>query len=416
MKVLHYIPNLKAASGSYLLNYCLGLVKNMAGRAEVHVLTSVPCNVNLGEAAIHVCPQGLSLLVWHGRLRRVLSAVRPDVVHIHTCWNFQAARLFRECHKMRIPTVLTPWRGLEPWHFSKCYLFSKLPKSILFQRNMVMRAGALHAVCAQEEADISTFGWYPGRKAKRSLNDRVVMTDIFSSSDDAGAAFTTDVLLQLYRKVADSEPFPKMTADELLVEDGLIMAGAFNGRLDVAVPDDVILRMRQLDANAWRRIMLHSADQGVLGHVMRGINITGVNVPPLEVDKVERFPLHTYVTRDFVERKSGRLVAKVKSACDLQPTEFNLCEVLVRFILKARYGAVRRTDFVEVCLALRFTDYDEAAVETALRKVGLARYAVGLLQIMKERYALGEGFMFAEPHDGKEAKLLKVKLYKSDIQ
>ena len=84
--------------------------------------------------------------------------------------------------------------------------------------------------------------------------------------------------------------------------------------------------------------------------------------------------------------------------------------------MKARKACVSRADFVGLCRALRLGGYDEDAVEAKVRSLGLSRDAAGLLQVLKERYGLGEGFMFSEPSDGKAAGKFKVKLFKSDIQ
>ena len=416
MKVLHYIPSAKAAAGSYVSDYIVGVVKSMSERAEVHVLTSAG-GARLGNSEMHVWRPGLlPFYTGRRRLRRLLSALKPDVVHIHSCWSFYAAILSGECARMRIPTVITPGRRLEPWHYSHRYFLSKLPKYILFQRKMVVRAAALHAVCAQEASDLAAFCWHPRLRAKHSLNSRVVETNIFDTPVSRGAPLVADELLKLYQKAVDSAPFPMMSADELLAEDWLIMTGAADGSRQTSVPGDVLSVMNTLDGKAWRRIFLHSADQGVLDFVRRGLGVAGLSVPPLAVDKVDRFT-DGLNDRAAEKRLPGRSkLSRLSSDGELSGRELDICTQFVSVMMKARKACVSRADFVGLCRALRLGGYDEDAVEAKVRSLGVSRDAAGLLQVLKERYGLGEGFMFSEPSDGRAAGKFKVKLFKSDIQ
>lgn len=417
MKVLHYIPDAKAVAGTYISDYCAGVVSCMARQVDVHVLT-LTADVHIENATVHVWRLGLMpFYTGRKRLRRILSDLRPDIVHINSCWSFYAGILSSECVKMRIPTIITPARRLEPWHFSHRYLLSKLPKYLLFQRKMVVRAAVVHAVCLQEAADLAMLCWHPKFKARRSLNDRVVLTNIFCSPVNSGAPRIADELLRLYRKVADSAPFPMMSAGELLVEDSLIMAGVADCGLHPGIPDNVLSLTQTFDGNAWRRILLHSADQGVLDIVRRGISITGVAVPSLSVDKVDRFAGGFTIRRKVRKRLPGSSkILRLQSDGSMSGKELDICVIFLTVMIKAQAAYVSRAELVELCRALRLGGYDEDTVEAKVRALGLLGDAAGLFQILKERYGLGEGFMFTEPSDGKAAAKFRVKLSKSDIQ
>ena len=65
---------------------------------------------------------------------------------------------------------------------------------------------------------------------------------------------------------------------------------------------------------------------------------------------------------------------------------------------------------------LRSNEYDEDLVCNKLKTMKMLDSASRLLQIMKERYALGEGFMFADPLDDNGTMKMRKKLFKSRIQ
>ena len=201
---------------------------------------------------------------------------------------------------------------------------------------------------------------------------------------------------------------------ELKAEDELLRVGMAKGRLACGMEADVLARLSSLGDKSWRRIFLHSADEGIYGYVTDGINEAKLPVGILDTSKVERFVDgaggHGYVLGKRMVRKLDR------GGGELPDLERGLCLSVLTVLQKMRRLCVRRSDFAELCVAMRFNDYNEDIVQAELRRLGAARPAARLLQILKERYGLGEGFMFAQPLDVGKTEVLRRKLFKSNIQ
>ena len=414
MKVLHFIPSVKAVAGSEAKKYKLALLETMADYTDVHLLATDASGYRLGRVVVHSYSAMSAAVRWRRRFGGILSMVNPDVVHIHACWNLSAYILLSVCRKRNIPTVLTLDCGLASWRVACRYWLCKLPMLLAFQRRMLAWAGALHAVSDQEASGLTAFGWHPALRPRNALNRRIAVVRPFDRVPCMSAKSMTMELLGLYQKVVDSCPFPQMTSDELKAEDELLRVGMAKGRLACGMEADVLARLSSLGGKSWRRIFLHSADEGIYGYVTDGINEAKLPVGILDTSKVERFVDgaggHGYVLGKRMVRKLDR------GGGELPDLERGLCLSVLTVLQKMRRLCVRRSDFAELCVAMRFKDYNEDIVQAELRRLGAARPAARLLQILKERYGLGEGFMFTQPLDDGKTEVLRRKLFKSNIQ
>lgn len=417
MKVLHFIPSLEAADRSHLLNYKVALLSRMAEKADVAVLTCDAGKVSLGGAEIKECLAS-AVVVGRGRrrFRHLLATMRPDVVHIHACWNYVAGVLFKECVRLKVPTVLTLDRRLENWHVRRRYWSGKLPMSVMFQRSMLRRAGALHFITWQEQARFERFGWHPAVKASRPLNTRTVTICPFNITGGTSVEDMADSLLALYQKVADSAPFNQMSDDERKVED-LLLGISLSLKGQVRVSDDDLSLLRSVDGKSWRRILIHSYDEKISDNVYEGLRLAGLPIPAVAVSTMDRFALRACDAGGKPKDvSSDAKMARLMSDKSIPQVERGVCVELVGLLLKIRHGGAHRSDFVRLYRKLRFEDYDEDLVYGKIRGLGLGKDAARLFKIMEERYGLGEGFMFADPLDDKGTLKLRKKLFKSEIQ
>lgn len=417
MKVLHFIPNLEAVKRSPLLSYKVALLASMSGKADVTVLTCNAGKVSLDGIEIKECLAS-AVVIGRGRrrLRRLLTAMRPDVVHIHACWNHVAGVLFRECARLKVPTVLTVDRRLESWHVKRHYWSGKLPMSVMFQRRMLKDAGALHFITQQEQARFEYFGWHPLVKASHPINTRTVTISPFNITAGTSAETMVGSLLALYQKVADSAPFNQMSDDERKVEDLLLgISLSDNGR--VTISDGDISLLRSIDGKSWRRILIHSYDENISENVYEGLRQAGMPIPAVAAGTLDRFALRACDAGGKPKDvSSDAKIARLMSDKSIPQLERGVCVELVGLLLKIRYGYAHRSDFVRLYRKLRFEDYDEDLVYGKIRGLGLAKDAARLFKIMEERYGLGQGFMFADPLDDKGTMKLREKLFKSEIQ
>lgn len=418
MKVLHFIPSLRHVAGSALLSYKIDLLRLMSGQAEVGVLTSDAGNVSLGD--VHI--ERYSALravggLGRGKLAGLLADISPDVVHIHAIRGMAAFTLFRICRRMHIPVVISPDRRLEPWHASR-YLLPGRPVVIgPFRHYMLSRSLALHAVCRQEAERLKRISRLPWRYGTAPLNDRVVGIDAFNIVGGRSVADMLADIMALYRKMIDTSPFLHMTAEEHRAEDVLVMMGASVGYADVTVPDEDVSAVRSLEPNSWRRIFIHSADEGITSCLMAGINALGLDVSRIDVAAIPRFTLGGNGSGARVgQDNDSRRLRKLRSDDSLGGVEREVCLSMVDAIMKARRSCIHRSDFVDLYRLLRFNDFDEDKVEERLRGMGLLKQAARILKILEEHYSLTDGYMFTVPLDDSGTAALRKKLFKSEIQ
>lgn len=412
MKVIHYIPNMKAIESSAFLRYKVDLLRLMSAQVEIMVLTSAKCSLQLGNSHVETF-QPLSTVLGAGRrFKSLLTEFNPDVVHIHSEYDLSAYILFRLCRCFHIPVVISTDRCLEPWHAAT--FSQKLSRGLLMtlKRPMLTSSMTLHAACQQEYDNLNMSGGSQFRR--RPLNARTVRIDAFTIVGTTTAEDMLDAMMTLYRKVVDTSPFYRMSNDESAVEDWLIFKGATSGRIDVSADDrrDILSR---LDDKAWRRIFIHAGDEGVTGWLLAGIKSLGLDVKVVDPTSVSRFSLRRPVSAS----ESGRIkrfMQRLKSYGLDSGIEYDVCAALVTTAVKCRYASVRRSDFVSLYLTLRFNDYDEERVSGVMARLGLSKPAARLLCILGERYGLTEGFMYTTPLDDKGTETLRKKLFKSEIQ
>lgn len=417
MKILHFIPSISAIAGSRLFQYKLALVENMSENADVHILTSGKVNISLGKTVIHTFSPVKNIL--SGRFvcfDRILSLVKPDVVHIHACWNIQTFYFQKKCIKYHIPVVMTVDRQLEAWHFSHCYWTVKLPLMAVFQRYMIIHAEALQAVSDQEHSHLMALGWYPGLNARRCLNEKIATVGIFDRTCGKTVGNMAEELIQLYQKVTDSNPFIRMTEADRYAEDLLLMSGVSQNHRDCRITDMGKDMPDNLSNESWRRILLHSSDEGVFDYVVAGAKRCGVALPVFDVDKIDRFARRSFAADNDDSVSENGKIKMLKSDGTLPELERDICLMLVAVLLKINGFLVHRSDFVALYDILRFNDYDEELLYQKMRELKMLKRIGRLFQILKERYGLEEGFMFTEPVNDRGTEKLRRMFLKSDIQ
>ena len=231
---------------------------------------------------------------------------------------------------------------------------------------------------------------------------------------DESAADMSDALIRLYQKVIDTSPFVRMTENERQVEDGLLKASLFADGDEIHDKSFLSIQLRNA---SWRRIFLHSNDEGVLDNLIGGLSASGMKVPDVDVGNVDRFTVerNDAETVEKHVRKDSR-ISKIKSEGALPPLESELCVAIVILSIKMKHSCAHRSDFIRIYKMLRFNDYDEGLVKDVLDRCGVSKFAARIMTIMNERYGLGEGFMPVEPLDDKGTEALRRKLFKSEVQ
>lgn len=89
MKVLHYIPAIKV--DDLVSDYVKTLTSSMKNIAEVHIVTSKE------------------------NVAKTLKTINPDIVHIHSCWDYATTKVIKTVADRGVAVVLSPHNGLEPY-------------------------------------------------------------------------------------------------------------------------------------------------------------------------------------------------------------------------------------------------------------------------------------------------------------
>lgn len=160
MRVLHYIPGIDRTSGG-TSTYMQVLAKELGKLAEVHIITHASDNpLPIENCSIHEV-SGCNPL--NGKFKREIKAlfdeVKPDVVHVNSCWLPTCAVVQRLAQKRDYKVVLTPHGMLEPWIIQRHYLTRKLPALLLYQKAAIQKADCIQATADSERDNLLKLGY-----------------------------------------------------------------------------------------------------------------------------------------------------------------------------------------------------------------------------------------------------------------
>lgn len=84
---------------------------------------------------------------------KVITAWRPDLVHIHGIWNLFLHDDIKICVRRNIPYIITPRGSLDAWSVKQKWLKKKLALW-LYQGNDLRHAAAIHVTAEKEKNDV----------------------------------------------------------------------------------------------------------------------------------------------------------------------------------------------------------------------------------------------------------------------
>ncbi|MGN1376101.1 MAG: glycosyltransferase [Prevotella sp.] len=412
MNVLHFIPVLSTLAGANIISYKEEMIKAMSGRADVTVLTSDTGRWNVQDIKV----RRYSLLKnMFGRrfstFDKFLSSAKPDVVHIHACWDIQAYYFMRCCIRRRIPVVVTLDRRLEAWHMSHHAIWKTI-KSLWYQKFMLSHADALHAVSRQESDNLKRWFPLPFVKASEPVNPNVEYIGIYRCLPDSTPDDMATSLLRLYRKVMDSRPFYSMSADAIRAEDIMLAWGSGELPANVTLTEEHRNILSSLSTEDKRLILLHAAAQGVKTDVIMGANRCSVTMPQIDTGKIERFDSGKAVGKGNQSHSKRYMDGDIS----LPDSDKRILTNVIDVALNMRDGKVTRQEMQSLCRMLYHANYDEIRLADIVADMGIAKHIARMFAILEDRYLLGQGYMFLEPlRDGGTKKNI-MKLYKLDIQ
>ena len=164
MRIQHVIPGMAFASGP-----TQALVNLSKHQAALDHQVTIAYVTGRGADAHDLDIPGVDLIgfpacclrhwAYSPALRRWLDTnlSRFDVVHIHSMWLYPNVAATRACWKQCVPYIVRPAGSLEPWCL-KAKAWRKGLYFRLWEKRMLNRAAAVHAVSEQEAQNVRALG------------------------------------------------------------------------------------------------------------------------------------------------------------------------------------------------------------------------------------------------------------------
>ena len=347
MRIMHYIPD----SQDLVTQHVGTLVSAMGKECENHVVTD-------GREACNG-----------------LQESHFDILHVHGCWRNSQHKVVRQALRNGTRLVVSPHGQLEPWVMDANYWREKLPKKLLYQRNVIQSAYAVVIQGKMEEECMNRLGWN-----RRTV---IIRNSILTSS------ITPQQMAQqtsrLYRKIMDSNPLELMTAGTRQSLRNILKTGITGdarwllNESNQPQPDD---------AWQWHCLMGYACQEHIADTVKRGLRLLRIDEPDYHYEDGCCFlpdgyqppvTIGSVIGMQFVN-ENERLLATFRQ---------------VRKLIAAKQLSIAH--LVELDKELRQHGCDEQLLAEQLRDASLLQTARRTMQLMNDLTGLDEGFMPVAP-------------------
>lgn len=369
MKVLHYIPNIKV--DDLVSDYVKTLTSSMKNIAEVHIVTSKE------------------------NVAKTLKTINPDIVHIHSCWDYATTKVIKTVAGRGVAVVLSPHNGLEPYTMKNEQRITKQVKRAAYQYRAVAGVDALIATSTFEYDSLVALGWnkHVGMVLSPILNRNVTAPQM------AENAFA------YYNKILDTRYFLRMASIEKEAVCHLLHTSKTRNSFFSRITEEHLQQMRSLGYEQWRRILMYADDEGVRPLIDTAIRTLRLNVPQIDTQSIDRYKIGK--DKDTEPLESTKLLGGSTSVADKLSDEIGEGEELLRtitvMVLNIRYHLRANTlsmrHIADLYDVIRYEDYDEDRLVKVLKRVRTNKLATRLLQLETEYFYLTEGFLPLLPLD-----------------
>lgn len=332
-----------------------------------------------------------------------------DILHVFGCWSNSACTLCRKAYSRKVPYIITPLGGLQPWemvHHNNTLLQNN-------QKKATQRATAIHVCGKLEQQTFDRLGW--NKNVCQIKNP--VLTSLATFED------LTSGMLALYRKALDSNARLRIGDREAEAIGRLVQIG-----IDAqAVSDKTVVAalketLASLSDEAWRRILIYIADENIEEIVKEALAIIEVAYPHLDIQTIDRFDTDTPYAKeplkdDALLSRNILLRNKVKEAfanndinngTSSDITEQRVCTALLNLQYEINHDAVPLRHLADLYSLMRYANFDEDIFKIMAREMGIAEFAGRVMSVMANVLRLTEGFMPVVPkNDSKTLEMQK---------
>lgn len=320
-----------------------------------------------------------------------LYQLKPDIVHIHSCWNHNAAQVETWTLSRSIPVLVSPHGQLMPNVINSNFAKQKLPRILLYQIRMIRRCTVLIADTSTEHQALKDLGW---RRRISLIRNPYAVGDIKITPEE-----TIETLFTLYQKVINTKERLQLSTIENELFDWLLYT-SLTKQLASAQSKIPTERLRMLSALEWRHILIAAKDRGIYERIIDGATTLNLNIPEQEIEVPVRFktPLKVKI------RVNRKIDAKLKEAFPKsQDEEISIAlrthKLMLRLMKRKCESDKYRiwNEISELYSSLRFGDYNEETLIEMFKKLHCERFAGRMMQILRELLLLSEGFMPLKP-------------------
>ena len=357
MRILHFYSD----NDKMVKEYIECLSQAMTGMTDNYGIESL----NLKTSSMH-------------EARNILKDKDIDIVNIHGCWNNDNARLTQSLSTLSEKTrnnetprlVLTPHGQLEPWIRKHNYATDKLPKTLIYQKNMVANAFAVIVMGKMEKTCMERLKWTD----RIEVVHNALITELLTSKEMASK------ILYIYGKVMDTDTFQLLDSQAQLTLASLIKAGMTG--------DSRWLTQKEADScsfislTTWRRILLFAHNNSITNYILKGAKTMGIIPPDIKPALVESYskPCPTPLSYN-----------KNYATLNLSPDQ--LTEWIKTLKKKYKGTDIHIADLIFTSSVLRNLKTDERKLISELRKNKLDKFTNSLMETLHKKTGLDEGFM-----------------------
>lgn len=315
--------------------------------------------------------------------RTLLEGGQYDLLHLHGCWRNSSRQVVAWALKTGARLILTPHGQLEPWVKEENRWKEKLPKQLLYQRDIVKKAYAVIIQGQMEQECMNRLDWN-----KRTVVIRnAVVTSSITASDMARQTAA------IYRKVMDSNQLELMDNDMRKALKSIIKAGITGDRRWLDEEENTLPVISQ-----WRQLLCYAHQERISDVLQRGLRILSLEAPDLDVTKTDCFMPDNYEDTGSISSTIGNQFATENDR--LIATFRYLRKLTARKQLGIRH-------LVELDRELRQYGCEEEQLSEDLKVQNLWKLTSRLMQLMSELTGLTEGFMPVTPTNDRTSRQMR---------
>ena len=320
--------------------------------------------------------------------KTLLKGGQYDLLHIHGCWRNSQRAIVREALRQGVRIVLTPHGQLQPWVQDERFWGEKLPKRLLYQRDIVERAYAVIVQGQMELGCMDRLGWNPRTVVIRNA----VLTSSISPTDMARQTS------RVYRKVLDSNTLELMSEETRDALRDMLTAGITGDRRWLKAGDDTPAEGYSISQDEWRKLLCYAHQEQIMETIQRGIRVLDLDAPDLDVSKIDYFLPASFKQTESIQNAIGNQF----------PSENERLLATFRVLRKWSVGTrLGISHLVELDRELRSYACEESELNEELKDRRLWSLASRLMQLMSELTGLTEGFMPVVPTDDRTTRRLR---------